>query len=358
MHYFCILFYASISRSRSINMAIQQSQEQTSSSQDVALQATSSKKRSRGPSKAIQSSKPMVLEFNDYDLPTSEWELVYGKQIGACAKRLDITVNEYAKIDKVDRENIWEETKRMFHIEDPSGERQKRFHSVVASRFSCHKSNLRARIITFKNPYPATSPKANMKPWEVYEGYFTEEKWKRFEIYSKSAEFKEKSEKGKENVKLNKCRHHLGRNSFQRARIILNKQKRLENRFPALAESSTTGNTSQSSTSTGSIFDRRALEWGLAHEKRLPDGTWGIDPKDTETIRIANVVVSHSLSKQINLLELQISGHLINFFYVFSNRKRTCKNNQRNLRKESVNNQSEALMPLLWHLGKRTIVDL
>ena len=78
----------------------------------------------------------------------------------------------------------------MFHIEDPSGERQKRFHSVVASRFSCHKSNLRARFITFKNPYPATSPKANMKPWEVYEGYFTEEKWKRFEIYSKSAEFK------------------------------------------------------------------------------------------------------------------------------------------------------------------------
>ena len=92
-------------------MAIQQSQEQTSSSQDVSLQATSSKKRSRGPSKAIQSSKPMVLEFNDFDLPTGEWEPAYGKQIGACAKRLDITVNEYAKIDKVDRENIWEETK-------------------------------------------------------------------------------------------------------------------------------------------------------------------------------------------------------------------------------------------------------
>ncbi|XP_021718460.1 uncharacterized protein LOC110686153 isoform X2 [Chenopodium quinoa] len=278
-------------------MVIQQSQEQTSSSQDVALQATSSKKRSRGPSKAIQSSKPMVLEFNDYDLPTGEWEPVYGKQIGACAKRLDITVNEYAKIDKVDRENIWEETKRMFHIEDPSGERQKRFHSAVASRFSCHKSNLRERFITFKNPYPATSPKANMKPWEVYEGYFTEEKWKRFEIYSKLAEFKEKSEKGKENAKLNKCRHHLGRNSFQRARIIWNKQKRLENRFPALVESSTTGNTSQSSTSTGSIFDRRALEWVLAHEKRLPDGTWGIDPKDTETIRIANIV-EENLQKQ------------------------------------------------------------
>ncbi|XP_021747746.1 uncharacterized protein LOC110713605 isoform X2 [Chenopodium quinoa] len=278
-------------------MAIQQSQEQTSSSQDVALQAISSKKRSRGPSKAIQSSKPMVLELNDYDLPTGEWEPVYGKQIGACSKRLDITVNEYAKIDKVDRENIWEETKRMFHIEDPSGERQKRFHSAVASRFSCHKSNLRARFITFKNPYPATSPKANMKPWEVYEGYFTEEKWKRFKIYSKSAEFKEKSEKGKENAKLNKCRHHLGRNSFQRARIIWNKQKRLENRFPALAESSTTGNTSQSSTSTGSIFDRRALEWVLAHEKRLPDGTWGIDPKDTETIRIANIV-EENLQKQ------------------------------------------------------------
>ncbi|XP_021722660.1 uncharacterized protein LOC110690142 isoform X2 [Chenopodium quinoa] len=136
-----------------------------------------------------------------------------------------------------------------------------------------------------------------MKPWEVYEGYFTEEKWKRFEIYSKSAEFKEKSEKGKENAKLKKCRHHLGRNSFQRAWIIWNKQKRLENRFPALAESSTTGHTSQSSTSTGSIFDRRALEWVLAHEKRLPDGTWGIDPKDTETIRIANIV-EENLQKQ------------------------------------------------------------
>ena len=125
----------------------------------------------------------------------------------------------------------------------------------------------------------------------------------------------------------------MGLNSFQRARIIWNKQKRLENRFPALAESSTTSNTSQSSTSTGHIFYRLALEWVLAHEKRLPEGTWGIDPKDTETIRIANIVVCHSLSKQRNLLTLQISGHLINFFYVLSNRKRTYKNKQRNMRR-------------------------
>lgn len=96
-------------------MADEQSQEQRSAEQSQdqgsAKQNEPSKKRSRGPSKGIQSSTPMFLEFNAFDLPYQDWEAAYGKQIGACAKRIDINFNEYSKIDKVDKDNLWEETK-------------------------------------------------------------------------------------------------------------------------------------------------------------------------------------------------------------------------------------------------------
>ncbi|KNA04029.1 hypothetical protein SOVF_203530 [Spinacia oleracea] len=42
----------------------------------------------------------MFLEFNDFDLCSADWEATYRKQIDACAKRIDINMDEYSKIDK------------------------------------------------------------------------------------------------------------------------------------------------------------------------------------------------------------------------------------------------------------------
>ena len=79
---------------------------------------------------------------------------------------------------------------RKFHIDDPSGTKEKKFHSAVAARFRSHKSKLVARHITKDKPYPPNSPKVDMKPWEIYEGFFTKDQWEEFEIYCNSPEFK------------------------------------------------------------------------------------------------------------------------------------------------------------------------
>ena len=52
------------------------------------------KRKGRGPTKAIQTRKPMFLEFDEFELPTGEWEKNYGQQLGRCALKLDINVHE------------------------------------------------------------------------------------------------------------------------------------------------------------------------------------------------------------------------------------------------------------------------
>ena len=44
-------------------------------------------------------------------MPTGKWESAYGKQIGTCAQRIDINVKGYPKLDPVQKQNLWEETK-------------------------------------------------------------------------------------------------------------------------------------------------------------------------------------------------------------------------------------------------------
>jgi hypothetical protein len=60
----------------------------------------------------------------------------------------------------------------------------------VGARFRKFKSWLIARFITKVEAPAGESPSANIKPWELYEGYITEEQWNNFETYCSTEEFK------------------------------------------------------------------------------------------------------------------------------------------------------------------------
>uniref|UniRef100_A0A803MRA3 Uncharacterized protein n=1 Tax=Chenopodium quinoa TaxID=63459 RepID=A0A803MRA3_CHEQI len=209
-------------------------------------------------------------------ITTTKWESAYGKQIGNCAQRVNINVKGIPKYDKVQKQNLWEESK--FHIDDPKGSKEKKFHEAVGARFRKHKSWLVSRFITKETAPPLDSPSANIKPWELYEGYITEEQWKEFETYCNINEFKALSEKGKENAKNNKHRHHLGSKSYERDRVDWTKT----NRIPA--ESSTSSTTESTTRRVMSEkLKNRSLYWILARKTRNADGSWAIDPKNAET---------------------------------------------------------------------------
>uniref|UniRef100_A0A803MXY7 DUF8039 domain-containing protein n=1 Tax=Chenopodium quinoa TaxID=63459 RepID=A0A803MXY7_CHEQI len=186
--------------------------------------------------------------------------------------------------------------KRKFHIDYPKGSKEKKFHEAVGARFRKHKSWLVSRFITKENATPPNSPSANIKPWELYEGYITEEQWKEFETYCNTDELRcALCEKGKENAKNNKHRHHLGSKSYERARVDWSKT----NRIPA--ESSTSSTTESTSRCVMSEkLKNRSLYWILARQTRNADGSWAIDPKNAETQQIANAIFrSLSISSEI-----------------------------------------------------------
>ena len=70
---------------------------------DVVTSQPKPKKKGRGPSKGVQTTTPIFLEFDEFGLPTGKWESEYGKQIGTCSKKVDINVKEYSKMDKVEK---------------------------------------------------------------------------------------------------------------------------------------------------------------------------------------------------------------------------------------------------------------
>ena len=84
--------------------------------EDIVLEnveTTSSKKKKvtgRGPSRPVNSSTPMFLEFDEYDLPTGDWVDKYGKQIGQCALRIDINAPKWNKVDQSIKDRMWAET--------------------------------------------------------------------------------------------------------------------------------------------------------------------------------------------------------------------------------------------------------
>uniref|UniRef100_A0A803N632 DUF8039 domain-containing protein n=1 Tax=Chenopodium quinoa TaxID=63459 RepID=A0A803N632_CHEQI len=270
----------------------QECQDMEELQHDVVTSQPKPKKKGRGPSKGVQTTTPIFLEFDEFGLPTGKWESEYGKQIETCSKKVDINVKEYSKMDK-------EEKKKP--MGGDKGVKEKNFHVAVGNRFRGHKSWLNARFITKTEAPTEDSPSAKMKPWELYKGFISELQWKDFEAYYTSKEFKLKSERGKENAKQNKYRHHLGQRSYGRAREHWKKS----NRLPPVSESSTTSNTTELSTTT-SLNERlthRSLEWVLARQIKLPDGSWGIDPKDVDTVAIAKSVLENMKTKSVERQE-------------------------------------------------------
>ena len=81
---------------------------------DEVENSKSKPKKGRGPSKGILPKTPMYLEFDEFDLPTGQWEKVYGQHIGQCALRVDINNHEWNKVDQIEKDNMWEETKVYF----------------------------------------------------------------------------------------------------------------------------------------------------------------------------------------------------------------------------------------------------
>ena len=84
-------------------------QEQDPTSQEPTSQ--SSRKPGRGPSKPVQGSEPMILDFDEFDLPTGEWEFQYGQQVGFCSKRIPITIHDWKHVGELKIDTLWDETK-------------------------------------------------------------------------------------------------------------------------------------------------------------------------------------------------------------------------------------------------------
>lgn len=82
--------------------------EETSASDQVE------KKRGRGAAKNLKSSRPMFIEFNQYGQHTGEFSEKFGKQIGHCASRVNITYREWKDVPQSLKDSMWEETKVYF----------------------------------------------------------------------------------------------------------------------------------------------------------------------------------------------------------------------------------------------------
>ncbi|XP_056690615.1 uncharacterized protein [Spinacia oleracea] len=215
----------------------------------------------------------MFLTFNEFGQPDGEWAHAYGVQIGICVLKIDINEPSYPKMEGVTKQNFWEETKRLFHIIDLDGQREKSFHKVVAARFRIFKSRLVGRWIKFTIKPPKNS--AHLMPWQVYKGFITEEQWEKFKSSRLQPDAEEKRLKAQGSAKQNKHPHHMGQLSYPRAVKKWEKDKRL----PPSTASSTASTTSSSGTSSiSSRVTNRPIHWVLAHQKKMPDGTWDVDP--------------------------------------------------------------------------------
>ena len=64
----------------------------------------------RGPGKQLKSSTPMILDFDQYDLPCGDFEKQYGTHLGRAALRIDINIRDWSKVDQELVDILWIET--------------------------------------------------------------------------------------------------------------------------------------------------------------------------------------------------------------------------------------------------------
>ncbi|XP_021755815.1 uncharacterized protein LOC110721000 [Chenopodium quinoa] len=225
-------------------------------------------KRSRGPSKEVQVKEPMFLEYDDLGQPTGDWEHVYGRHLGCCAKKININVKRYRLVPEADKQKFWDKTKALFHIEDgPKKEKEKLFHSGVANRFRGFKAKLVSRWITKTRKPPEKS--AHLMPWEIYKGFITKADWKKFEGDRTTDEAKAISDKARKNAIQNKYYHHLGSKSYKRSKAQWIK----DGRYPTDTDGA-----------PSCRIAKRGLEWILARQVPGEGGTWVITNDETRKV--------------------------------------------------------------------------
>ncbi|XP_021758847.1 uncharacterized protein LOC110723783 [Chenopodium quinoa] len=225
-------------------------------------------RRSRGPTKEVQVKEPMFLEYDDLGQPAGDWEHVYARHLGSCAKKININVKQYRLVPEADKQTLWNKTKALFHIEDgPTKEKEKLFHSGVASRFRGFKTRLVSRWITKTTKPPEKS--AHLMPWEIYKGIITKVDWEKFEGDRTTDEAKAISEKARKNAKQNKHYHHLGSKSYRRSK----EQWIKDGRYPTDTDGSSSCRVA-----------KRGLEWLLARQVPGEGGTWVITNDETRKV--------------------------------------------------------------------------
>ena len=94
-----------------LNNVLDADGDEITQKQDASGNSSQQKRTGRGPSKPVRSSKPMILQFDDWNLPTGDWEAAYGCQIGQCALRIDINLRNWLKVDQIIKDKLWAETK-------------------------------------------------------------------------------------------------------------------------------------------------------------------------------------------------------------------------------------------------------
>uniref|UniRef100_A0A803LYE9 DUF8039 domain-containing protein n=1 Tax=Chenopodium quinoa TaxID=63459 RepID=A0A803LYE9_CHEQI len=210
----------------------------------------------------------MFLEYDDLGQPTGDWEHVYGRHLGCCAKKININVKRYRLVPEADKQKFWDKTKALFHIEDgPKKEKEKLFHSGVANRFRGFKAKLVSRWITKTRKPPEKS--AHLMPWEIYKGFITKADWKKFEGDRTTDEAKAISDKARKNAIQNKYYHHLGSKSYKRSKAQWIK----DGRYPTDTDGA-----------PSCRIAKRGLEWILARQVPGEGGTWVITNDETRKV--------------------------------------------------------------------------
>ncbi|KAF9599373.1 hypothetical protein IFM89_036859 [Coptis chinensis] len=154
----------------------------------------SSKKRRRGPAKcsdcrieATESIDRLEVTFNERGQPINEESVKMVSLLGSLAReKVDITINDWRRVPKEKKDELWEAVKKEFIIEEKS---RKYVMKELGYLWRTSKSRLNALIDSFDNE----ADRISAKPDKI-----NPEQWKIFLRQRESEEYQEKRKKFKE----------------------------------------------------------------------------------------------------------------------------------------------------------------